>query len=112
MASGTIESNREGTWATIPDQPTPSIYYANYIVRNGVCYVMLYDSQTYSFTAAQWVAMGTLPTWARPSRRIYASFADRYGYSGEVQITEDGIVHINSNRTGKVFISCIIAFPL
>lgn len=112
MASGTMESNREGTWADLLDQPSPSITNAKYMVRNGVGYVELYDAQTYSFTAAQWVVIGKLPIEARPSRKIMASFADRFGYSGEVQIWSDGDVYINSSRTGKIFISCTIAFPL
>ena len=112
MASGPIKSNREGTWADLPDQPSPSISSAKYMVRNGVCYVALYDSQTYSFTATQWVVIGKLPIEARTSRKIMSSFADRNGYSGEVQIWPDGDVYINSSRTGKIFVSCTIAFPL
>ncbi len=105
-------NSKSGTWVDVPDQPSPTIARLKYLVRDGICYVNLYDNSTYSFTGGTWVTLGTIPARCRPSETVYGSWNNRNAKGGEIAITNAGAVMINSNHTGTMFISASIAVPI
>ena len=110
--TSTIKGNRDGAWANVPNQPSNTIATLTYLVRNGVCYVDIYDNSSYSWTKGSWVTLGTLPVGCRPSTTVYGSWSNRDGHGGECVVTAAGAVMFNSNYTGKVFVSASLAVPL
>ena len=112
MATSKIKSYIEGTWQNVPSQPDPSVTALKYMIRNGVCYVNMYDNGNFNLTQGSWVTMGILPENARPSTTVYGSFFNRTGNGGEWAVQGNGEVKVNSSYTGRMFISTSLAVPI
>ena len=110
MADGKVVRNLSNSWENVSN---PLLHKLRYRVCNGICCVMVCDDKAYAFPAKNtWYIVGTLPVGARPNETMYGSWFTRDGVGGEVQITNDGNIHLNTNSATKQFISTTIAFPV
>ena len=109
MASGTINWNHEGSWTNVQGKLIANLQY---FIRNGMCYVLIYDNASYSFTANTWAKVGTLPSECKPSTTVYGSWYNRNSVGGEVQINNSGEVYLISDHTGGLMVSEMVAYPI
>lgn len=105
MATSIIKGDIQGAFANVPDQPSSHPNATQYLVRNGVCYLYIYDNCTYQLNGSTWQKIGTLPIGCRPNYVHHDSWANRQGDTGEMYVDTNGNVYINSSATGKKFIA-------
>ena len=112
MGTSIIKGDIQGAFADVPNQPSSHPLTERYLVRNGVCYLYIYDNGSYQLDGSTWQKIGTLPIGCRPNYVHHDSWANRSGKSGEIYVDTNGDVYINASMSGKTFIALISPMPI